>query len=89
MTQKWSKSKNISFISAIEKNNQSKEKSTPAPSAYESMHSFKFGSPGSRIKGTIKKSESKYMFVDEIKEIAQDTPGPIYKMVDPVSFSIQ
>ena len=88
VTQKWSKSKNISFISAIEKNNKVPEKSTPAPSAYESMTAFKFGAPGSRIKGASKIKDYKYMFTDEIREMARDTPGPIYNIVDPVSIPL-
>ena len=76
-----------SFIKQIERKNKSPEKSTPAPHIYQKEQAWLKNSKAERTKGTQKFGEDRTTFIHVQETHANDTPGPIYPLANPVSTS--
>ena len=77
--QKISKSPKNSFIDQIYKSGKSPEKSSPSPSLYKNLESWRKSDRAHRISGTINVKEARVTFVEEKILTANDTPGFKYK----------
>lgn len=85
--QGMSKAKKESFIAEIEKLNQVPEKSTPAPSVYNTLNAFNKTSLAPRL-GTLgqKQKEERLTFVAEAVGMANETPGYQYETAKAKNF---
>ena len=76
-----------SFITQIFKHGKSPEKSSPGPAKYETQTTWAKTSlkAAQRVKGGEKQKEERTTFMVEKISLANNVPGPIYPMANPVS----
>lgn len=73
--QKMAKAKVNSFVDQIFHKSKSPEKSSPSPTAYKNLESWRHTDKGRRVPGTIKFHEARTTFVVEKEDQANLTPG--------------
>jgi hypothetical protein len=86
--QKANKAPVNSFITQIFNASKSPEKCTPSPSLYKNDQAWSRTSLAAamRVTGGHKQKEERTTYLIEKMSLANDTPGPIYGIPNPVSF---